>query len=168
MPCELRVQPFFKFRCPLGVRGTFKETLEKGLRFHRNEGVNTVRVKDRQQSRPAFWLVKTEIHSASIPNLCLHTPFRACTQRCCAEGGYAVGMSVYRTSWRNPRLDGELRALLDAGYSLDVAIQKLWGEIGWGRMELAASVAATCNCSGREARRLVVKATFDQLRFMGE
>ena len=78
-----------------------------------------------------------------------------------------MGMSPHRTSWRNPRLDGELRALLDAGYSMDIAIQKLWGEVGWGMLELAASVAATCDLSGREVKRLVVKATFDQPRFMG-
>ena len=36
---------------------------------------------------------------------------------------YAVGMSVYRMTLREPRLESGLRTLLDVGYSREVAIQ---------------------------------------------
>lgn len=75
-----------------------------------------------------------------------------------------MGMSVFRTSHRDPRLEHDLRTLLDANQSLEAAIRALWVGGEWGLMTLAASVAAVCDLSGREARRVVVKATFDQSR----
>ncbi|MFB9995004.1 hypothetical protein ACFFLM_23935 [Deinococcus oregonensis] len=75
-------------------------------------------------------------------------------------------MSVFRTSWRDPRLENDLRALLNANHSLEVAIETLWIGGEWGMLTLAASVAAVCDLSGREAKRVVVKATFDKPRHM--
>lgn len=73
-------------------------------------------------------------------------------------------MSVFRTSSRDPRLEQNLRALLSEDPSLEAAIRTLWIGGEWGMMTLAASVAAVCDLSGREAKRAVVKATFDQPR----
>ncbi|ULH15503.1 hypothetical protein MF271_16560 [Deinococcus sp. KNUC1210] len=70
-------------------------------------------------------------------------------------------MSVFRTSWRDARLEHELRRLLTEHHSLEAAIQTLWVDGGWGMMTLAAAIEAVCELSGREAKRVVVKATFD-------
>ena len=75
-------------------------------------------------------------------------------------------MSVFRTSWRDARLEGELHTLLNADHSLEAAIQTLWIGGEWGMLTLAASVAAVCELSGREAKRVVVKATFELPRQM--
>lgn len=70
-------------------------------------------------------------------------------------------MSVFRVSWRDPQFEQELRALLDTGVPLDVAIWILWTDGRWGLMTLSASVGAVCDLSPREDKKMVVKVTFD-------
>lgn len=75
-------------------------------------------------------------------------------------------MSVFATSHRDTRLEHDLGTLLNTNRSLEAAIRELWLRGEWGMMTLAASVAAVCDLSGREAKRAVVKATFEQPHFM--